>query len=84
MHYTVYILLCADQTLYTGITNNLEQRLAKHNAGLGAKYTKTRTPVVVVYTEHVQDRSAALKREFEIKKLSRKEKLGLIGRNKNS
>lgn len=74
----VYILKCADKTLYTGITNNLEQRIEKHNSKCGAKYTKTRTPVELVYFETQLNRSAASKREIEIKSFSRQKKLNLI------
>lgn len=74
-----YLLECADSTLYCGITNDLDRRLAAHNAGEGAKYTRSRTPVRLVYTETHRDRSTALKREAEIKKLNRAQKLGLIG-----
>lgn len=71
----VYILRCADQTLYTGITNRLQQRLHAHNAGKGAKYTKGRRPVHLLYWETCKDKSAALKREAAIKKMKRAEKL---------
>lgn len=71
----VYILQCADQTLYTGITNRLQQRLRAHNAGKGAKYTKGRRPVHLLYWETCTDKSAALKREAAIKKMKRAEKL---------
>lgn len=74
----VYILLCSDNTLYTGWTNDLEGRICVHNAGYGAKYTKMRLPVKLVYSEILNTKSEALKREFEIKKLSRKKKLELI------
>ena len=77
MTWIVYILECADGSLYTGITNDLEKRLAAHNAGEGAKYTRSRTPVVGRYQEKCADKSAALKREIEIKRLSRAEKLAL-------
>lgn len=73
-----YILCCADDTLYTGITNNLEKRLAAHNAGTAAKYTRARGPVELVFVESCADKSAALKREMEIKSLLRVEKLALI------
>lgn len=78
MDWTIYILRCADGTLYCGVTNNMERRLAQHNAGKGAKYTMRRGPVVVVYREDAPDRSAAQKREAAIKKLSRAQKLNLI------
>ena len=76
----VYMLQCADATLYTGITNDLSARLAAHNAGRGAKYTRGRLPVTLVHKELAIDRSAALKREHQIKKLSAEEKRALIGR----
>jgi putative endonuclease len=73
-----YLLRCADDTLYCGITNDLDKRLAAHNAGTAAKYTRARGPVELVYAEPCADRSAASKRELAIKNLSRVEKLGLI------
>lgn len=84
MTYWVYILRCADGTLYTGCTNDLFRRLAAHNAGKGAKYTRSRRPVELVYREEVPDKSAALRREAAIKGLSRKEKLALIQRPENA
>lgn len=78
MTYWVYILRCADGTLYTGCTNDLSRRLAAHNAGKGAKYTRSRRPVELAYREEVPDKSAALRREAAIKGLSRQEKLALI------
>lgn len=78
MNYT-YILRCADGTLYCGWTNDLEKRLIAHNAGLGAKYTKSRRPVELVYHEEHETKEAAMRREFRIKRLSRREKLALIG-----
>jgi putative endonuclease len=77
--WTCYLLQCADQTLYCGITNDLDKRLAAHNAGEGAKYTRGRTPVKLLYREPCTDKSAALKREMEIKALPRAEKLALCG-----
>lgn len=74
-----YLLQCADDTLYCGITNDLAKRLAAHNAGEGAKYTRGRTPVKLLYCEPCADKSAALKREMGIKALSRAEKLALCG-----
>ena len=74
----VYILRCSDGTLYTGITNDLPKRLESHNAGTGAKYTRSRGPVQLAYREEVPDKSQALRRELEIKGLSRKEKLQLF------
>ena len=76
--YYVYILRCSDGTLYTGIATDVSRRAAVHNSGKGAKYTRSRRPVTVVYQEPQPDRSAALKREFEIKQLSRPQKLQLI------
>ncbi|BAF72085.1 GIY-YIG nuclease family protein [Sulfurovum sp. NBC37-1] len=78
--YFVYMLECADGTLYTGIATDLERRLDEHNhSSKGAKYTRTRRPVKLVYTEEYSDRSTASKREYEIKKkMSRKDKLHLV------
>lgn len=78
MGYWVYILLCSDGTFYTGTTDNVERRTAAHNGGTGAKYTRGRGPVVVVYREDCENKSAALKREIAIKKLSKQQKLELI------
>ena len=78
MSWIVYILQCADGTLYTGITNDLERRLAEHQAGQGAKYTKGRGPFQLVYQEICQSRGLASKREAEIKSLDRKAKLLLV------
>lgn len=77
MDWFCYLLRCADDTLYCGITNDLEKRLAAHNAGTASKYTRTRVPVELVFAEPCTDRSTASKREMEIKKLSRSEKLKL-------
>ncbi|MDP2760891.1 MAG: GIY-YIG nuclease family protein [Sideroxyarcus sp.] len=79
MSWVCYLLRCADDTLYCGITNGLEKRLAAHNAGQGAKYTRGRAPVKLLYQEHCADKSAALKREMEIKALPRIRKLALCG-----
>ncbi|MDD2369395.1 MAG: GIY-YIG nuclease family protein [Sulfuricurvum sp.] len=77
--YTLYILKCNDDTLYTGITTDLEKRLLEHNTSdKGAKYTRYRRPVIVVYQEPCSDKSMALKREHAIKKMSRQQKLALI------
>ena len=76
--YTIYVLKCGDDTLYTGITNNIKQRIKQHNLGKGAKYTKGRNPVKLVYQENASDKSTALKREFEIKKMTRAQKQKLI------
>lgn len=75
--WTVYILQCADDTLYTGITTDLETRLAKHAAGKGAKYTRGRGPFKVFFSETHPNKSAASVREAELKAMSRAEKLGL-------
>ena len=79
MNWVCYLLQCADNTLYCGITNGLDKRLAAHNAGEGAKYTRGRAPVKLVYQEFCDDKSAALKREMQIKKMKRGEKLALGG-----
>ena len=75
----VYILRCADGTLYTGSTNDVEKRLAAHNAGRGAKYTRARRPCALVYVEEAADKGAALRREAANKRLTRTQKLRLIG-----
>lgn len=80
MNYT-YILKCKDDSLYTGWTNDLKKRITSHNAGKGAKYTKARRPVELVYYEEFQTREEAMKREYAIKQLSRKEKEALIKTN---
>lgn len=74
----VYILKCRDNSLYTGWTNNLPKRVQTHNRGKGAKYTKARLPVELVYYEEFEDKIVAMKREYSIKKLTRKEKISLI------
>lgn len=74
----LYILRCGDGSLYTGITTNVEKRLDAHRIGKGAKYTRGRTPLELVYREECGDHSAALKRELQIKALTREEKLNLI------
>ena len=76
--YTVYILRCGDGTLYTGCTSDLARRLRAHSAGKGAKYTRARLPVELVYHEPAADKSQALRREAAIKALRRAEKLALI------
>ena len=78
MDWTVYILRCADGTLYTGITNDLSRRIAEHESGQGAKYTKGRGPFQLVFEEGVQSRGLASKRENKIKALDRKTKLLLV------
>lgn len=74
----VYIAECSDGSLYTGWTVDLKRREKKHNSGEGAKYTRSRLPVKIVYFEEYEDKSSALKREIEIKKMSRSAKLSLI------
>lgn len=81
MNYT-YIVECRDKSLYTGWTNNLEKRINDHNLGKGAKYTKSRKPVILKYYETFETKEEAMKREYTIKKLSRKKKLALIYNNK--
>ena len=78
MVWNVYILGCADDSLYTGITKDLERRLAEHENGTGAKYTKGRGPFKVLYVEEQPSRSHALKRELEIKALDRADKSGIM------
>ena len=75
--YFVYLLECTDTTLYTGITTDVARRLKEHQEGKGARYTRTRRAVRMVYTEQQPDRSSALKREAEIKKWPREKKLAL-------
>jgi putative endonuclease len=78
----VYMLQCADGTFYTGITTDLQRRLKEHNAAkTGAKYTRVRRPVDLVFQQEVADRSSAAKYEYQIKQLSRSEKLKLIKQN---
>lgn len=81
MTWTVYVVRCRDGSLYTGITTDAERRLAEHNRGLGAVYTRSRLPVELVYRESVGNRSQALRREYAIKQLTRpdKEALALRG-----
>ncbi len=74
----VYMLRCKDGSLYTGWTNDLEHRLAMHNSGRGAKYTRGRGPLKLVYSEELPDKEAALRRECAIKKLRREQKLALL------
>ena len=76
--WTLYILECADGTLYTGVTNNMEKRLAAHTSGKGAKYTRGRSPLKLVYRKNFKTRSAAQVAEAKAKNLSRAEKLMLI------
>ena len=76
----IYILRCADGSLYTGWTNDLEKRLAAHQSGKGGKYTRARLPVELVYSERYDTTQTAMRREWEIKQLTREEKLALIRR----
>lgn len=76
----IYILECSDDSLYTGITTNLERRIEQHNTGVGAKYTRMKRPVKLVYKESCADRSAASKREYEIKQLTHVQKQKIIAR----
>ncbi len=76
--YYVYILECRDGTLYVGSTNDIDKRLETHNAGKGAKYTRGRTPVVLRYSESFATKGEALRKEAELKRLSRSKKLGLF------
>lgn len=78
MNYT-YVLRCADGSLYCGWTNHLEERVKAHNEGKGAKYTRGRGPVELVYYEEFETKSEAMRREWEIKKMDRKDKLRVIG-----
>jgi putative endonuclease len=82
LSYYCYILRCSDDTLYCGYTDNLELRVEKHNRKKGAKYTRHRTPATLVYSEKLETKSEALKREHQIKKLTREEKLKLISYDK--
>lgn len=79
--WVLYILECKDGTLYTGITDDLERRLAAHRTGKGAKYTRGRGPLMLRYTEICEDLSHALRREYAVKQLKRAEKLALISEN---
>lgn len=79
----VYILECSDNTFYTGWTTDIEKRLKAHNDGKGARYTRGRLPVKLIYTETLESKGAALKREAAIKKLSRQEKIRLIQASSN-
>lgn len=82
MNYT-YLVKCADNTLYCGWTNHLEKRMEAHNQGKGAKYTKTRRPVELVYYESYPTKEEAMRREVQIKKLSRKDKLFLVEKSES-
>lgn len=78
VNYYIYIVECKDSSLYTGYARDVEARIEKHNQGLGAKYTRNRRPVKLKYQEVFDSKSDAMKREIQIKKLSRREKLILI------
>lgn len=77
MHYT-YLVECKDNTFYIGYTNNLQKRIKTHNAGKGAKYTRGRIPVILRYYEEYETKAEAMRREYELKKLTRKQKEELI------
>ena len=77
-----YMVECSDKSLYTGWTNDLERRIRTHNAKIGAKYTKSRTPVRLVYYEIFATKQEAMRREYEIKRCTRKEKLALLCRKR--
>ena len=83
MNYS-YISKCKDGSLYTGWTNDLEQRVAAHNTGKGAKYTKARRPVELVYFEEFETKEQAMKREYAIKQMARKDKLELVRRKEKA
>ncbi len=80
-NWKLYILRCKDGTLYTGITTDVASRLEAHRSGKGAKYTRGRSPLEVVYTEFCGDHSAALKREIALKRMTKQQKLALIARH---
>ena len=78
MKYFLYILLCSDNSLYTGITPDIPKRMKAHESGKGSKYVKSRTPFTMIYSEVLADRSTALKREYEIKSWSRVKKIKVL------
>lgn len=80
----VYILRCGDGSLYTGWTNDLQRRLTAHRSGKGGKYTRSRLPVELVYSESCETKQQAMSREAQIKKLRRQEKLALLGKAGNN
>ena len=82
MSFYCYIVECADGTYYTGWTVDPEKRVVVHNKGRGARYTRTRGPVKLVYVEELPDRNSAMKRELAIKKMKREGKMKLVGRNR--
>ena len=82
--YYVYILICADETLYTGITTDLKRRIIEHNSSkLGARYTSSRRPSKIIYSQKFKNRSSALKEEARIKKLKRNKKMELIKKQRD-
>lgn len=76
--WSVYLVRCKDNSLYTGISNNVPKRVSAHNSGKGARYTRSRRPVILVYSENAASKSAALKREAAIKRLTKKAKEKLV------
>ena len=80
----VYIVKCSDDSFYTGSSNDVEARVKRHNSGKGGKYTRSRKPVVLIYTEQLDSKEQALKREIEIKSFSRENKKKLIHRTLSS
>ena len=84
MAWYVYMLRCGDGSLYTGSTTDVERRLREHQGGTGARYTRSRPPVTLAYAEEAPDRSAAQRREAAIKKLTRAQKLKLIGKGEGT
>lgn len=74
MSWSVYLVRCKDNSLYCGISNNIEKRVASHNSGKGAKYTRSRRPVILVYVEEKKTKQEAAKREYQIKQMSKKQK----------
>ena len=83
MSWYVYMLRCSDGSLYTGYTDDPQRRLACHNSGKGAKYTRSRLPVTLVYQEECADKPTALKREYAIKQLNKQEKEAMINEKEN-
>jgi len=80
----VYVVRCADRTLYTGVTTDAERRIAEHNDGRGARYTRSRAPVALVYLERAKDRGAALRREHEIKRMPAAEKKAMVAESRRA
>lgn len=78
----VYVVRCSDRSLYTGITTDVKRRVGEHNEGRGARYTRSRGPVKLIYRERAADRGAALRREYEIKRMTVKEKLVLVAKRR--